>query len=138
RRAQIDFQNAQRQAKEWGQELTLVQRSKENLETELEKLAHETVAPTSMAKVQHQYESRIAQLEEQLNEADSSKALAAKIREHVDRHHDELRKFVMNSGPMDASFQSRLLAELKLVDDDLEREMSLRSKHFPSTSSNDV
>ncbi len=138
RRAQIDFQNAQRQAEELGQELTLVQRSKENLETELEKLAHETVAPTSMAKVQRQYESRIAQLEEQLNDAESSKTLAAKIRERVDRHHNELRKLVMNSGPVDASFQSRLLAELKLVDDDLEREMSLRSKHFPSTSSNDV
>lgn len=132
RRLQMDLQNARRQAEEAQADLALVQRSKNNLETELERLANETSAPVSMAKLQRQYESRISQLEEQLNEAESSRILAAKIRQRVDQHHDELRRLVMSSGSVDSSFQSRLLEELKLVDEDLEREMSLRSNHLPS------
>ncbi|KAK0432867.1 hypothetical protein EV421DRAFT_1454049 [Armillaria borealis] len=138
RRLQRELQNAERRASDFEQELILVQRSKDNLETELERLANETQAPTSMAKVQRQYESQIAQLEDQLNEAESSKALAAKIRDRVERHHQELRQLVMNSGPVDSSFQSRLLQELKAVDDDLDREMSLRSRNVSSNSAGDV
>ncbi|KAK0188801.1 hypothetical protein F5146DRAFT_680611 [Armillaria mellea] len=138
RRLQRELQNAERRASEFEQELILVQRSKDNLETELERLANETQAPTSMAKVQRQYESQIAQLEDQLNEAESSKALAAKIRDRVERHHQELRQLVMNSGPVDSSFQSRLLQELKAADDDLDREMSLRSRNVSSNSAGDV
>lgn len=129
RRLQIDFQNARRQAEEATQELGAVQRSKTNLETELERLAHDTNTPVSMAKLQRQYESRISQLEAQLDEAESSRILAATIRARVDQHHNELRKLVMSSGPVDSTFQARLLEELRLVDEDLERELALRPGH---------
>ncbi|KIY70319.1 nonmuscle myosin heavy chain b [Cylindrobasidium torrendii FP15055 ss-10] len=138
RRLQMELQNAKRQAEEATQELGLVQRSKTNLETELERLANDTRAPVSMAKMQRQYESRIAQLEEQVADADSAQVFVDRMREHIDRHHEELRKLVMNSGPMDSSFQSRLLEELKLADEDLERELAMRNKHSSADTSADI
>ena len=47
-------------------EVYALDKCKDNLEIELTRLADETEAPTSFAKLQRQYESRISQLEQQL------------------------------------------------------------------------
>ncbi|KAF8634039.1 hypothetical protein AX17_004304 [Amanita inopinata Kibby_2008] len=127
-RLQSDLQNAQRQASELNEQLEIVQCSKEKLETELDRLAEETEGSASMAKIQRQYETRISQLESQLEGSESVKIAAARIRERVERQHAEIRHLVLNSGPADASFQSRLLRELQLADEVLAKEMSLHSR----------
>ena len=137
RRLQTDFRNAQHQVAELSQQLAIVQRSKNNLETELDRLADETETPNSMAKMQRQYETRIAQLEGQLGEAESAKLTAAKIRERVEHQHAEIRQLVMTNGPVDATFQARLLRELQLADDELEKEMSSRSQQLRPNKTND-
>lgn len=136
RRFQAELQTATRQVTELSQDLLMVQRSKDNLETELEKLADEAGAPTSMAKVQRQYESRIAQLESQLDEAETARTTAAKIRERIERQHAEIRQLVMTSGSADSGFQSRLLHELQRADDELEKEMSSRTNAHRSKPNN--
>lgn len=138
RRFQADLQNAQRQVTDLSQQLSTVQKAKDNLETELDRLADETETPNSMAKVQRQYETRIAQLEEQLDEAETARVTAARIRERVERQHAEIRQLVMTSGPGDSSFQSRLLRELQLTDEELEKEMSSRIQHSRRSEANDL
>lgn len=137
RRLQTDLQNAKQQIADLSQQVTNVQRSKDNLETELIRLADETDTPNSMAKVQRQYEARISQLESELEEAESAKVTAARIRERVEHQHAEIRQLVMNNGPIDEAFQTRLLRELQLADDTLEREMSDRSQNLRTNKAPD-
>ena len=59
RSLQSDLHNSQNQVVEVG---SAVQRSKDNLETKLERLAGEADYPSSMAKMQRQYEARIVEL----------------------------------------------------------------------------
>ena len=127
RRLQNELQIAQAQAEDVGHQLTTTQKAKDNLETELQRLADETDSSNSLAKLQRQYESRINQLEQQLESAEMSNSAAVRIKEHVDRQHQEIRRLIM-SGPKDEAFRSRLLRELQLADDELEREMQGRSQ----------
>ena len=127
RRLQNELQIAQTQVEDVSQQLATVQRAKDNLEVELTRLADEADAPTSIAKVQRQYESRISQLEQQLEDAQLSGSTALRIKEHVDRQHQEIRRLIM-SGPKDEAFRTRLLRELQLADDEMERELLLRSQ----------
>lgn len=129
RRLQAQLQTAQNQVDDVSQQMAAVQRSKDLLETELVMLADATDTPNSMAKIKRQYETRITQLEDRLSEAESANVTAAWIKEHVDRQHDEIRQLIMNSSPSDDAFQSRLLQELELADEELEREMSTRLGH---------
>jgi myosin protein heavy chain len=133
-RLQTELRTARQQVSEVSEQLVIVQRSKDNLETELDRIADEAESSDSMAKMQRHYETRIAQLEGQLNEAESTQFTAAKIREQVAHQHAELRHLVMTSGPADEEFQARLLRELQLVDDTLEREMSSRSQKLRSSN----
>jgi myosin protein heavy chain len=122
-RLRSELDNSRNQASEMAEQLAFVQRTKDNLESELERLADESVASDSLSKVQRQYESRITQLEEQLEEAGMAKATAAKIRENIERQHAEIRRLIMQNTPRDGEFQHRLLQELKTVDSMLEKEM---------------
>lgn len=135
RRMDNELHNAKRQLEEIAQELITVQRSKANLETELDRLADETVSPNSIAKVQRDYETRIAQLEEQLAEGASSEYLVTKLRERVDKQHAEIRQLVMSGGGTnDSSFQNRLLQELQLMDQELDQDLSYHRNHPRSGS----
>lgn len=138
RRLQQDLQTSQRQVSELAEQLALVQRSKDNLETELDRIADETESSNSIARMQRQYETRITQLEGQLDEAESARVTSAKIKERVERQHAEIRQLVMNSSPGDADFQARLLRELQLADDALEREMFSRSQKMRTSNANDL
>jgi myosin protein heavy chain len=131
RRLQSDLQNSQHQLVDVTQQLAAVQRSKDNLETELERLAGEADYPSSMAKMQRQYEARIGELENKLQDSNSTEVTAARLKEQVDRQHAELRRLIMDDSPKDDQFRSRLLRELQLADEELRMEMSSRSRNLP-------
>jgi myosin heavy chain 9/10/11/14 len=133
RRLQNELKIAQTQAEDVAHQLATVQKAKDNLETELTRLVDEADTPNSFAKVQRQYESRITQLEQQLEDTESSNTAAVRLKEQVDRQHQEIRRLIM-SGPKDEAFKSRLLRELQLADEELEREMLSRSQGTRSTS----
>ncbi|TEB25037.1 hypothetical protein FA13DRAFT_1259333 [Coprinellus micaceus] len=129
RRLQGDLKASQSQVAELADQLQAVQRSKENLENELERLVDETDANNSFAKLQRQYESKIAILEDQLSESDNARTTAVKIREHLERQHEEIRRLILHGGGKgDADFQTRLLKELQLADEALNKEMAARAK----------
>ena len=131
RRLQSDLKDSQDQVSDVNQQLHAVQRAKENLETELERLAGEPQAPSSTAKMQRQYETRIAELERKLEDFDSVQVMAARIKEQVDRQHTDIRRLIMSDGHKDEQFQKRLLRELQLADEELQMEMSSRSRNLP-------
>ncbi len=133
RRLQNEVQIAQTQIEDVSHQLATVQKAKDNLEVELTRLADEADAPTSIAKVQRQYESRISQLEQQLGDAQSSNTTALRIKEHVDRQHQEIRRLIM-SGPKDEAFRTRLLRELQLADEEMERELLQRPQSVRSNN----
>lgn len=136
-RLQSDLKNALLRIDELQQQLSSVQRSRSNLETELDRIANETIAPNSMAKLQRQYESRIAELEAQLDGEISSTTMA-KLRERIQRQHAEIRQLVLNSGPVDSTFQTRLLRELESIDEEFGQGSQLSSSQSRSVSNNHV
>lgn len=126
RKLQRELEFSKTQVSDVSHQLATTQKAKDNLESELEKLADEAIAPNSTAKLQRQYESRISQLESELEDALMTQDTAAKIKEHVNRQHQEIRRLIM-SGPKDDAFRTRLLRELQLVDEEMERELSSRA-----------
>ncbi|OBZ78198.1 Myosin-11 [Grifola frondosa] len=138
RRLQNELRNTQQQVSDVSQQMMSIQKAKDNLDIELTRLADETEAPNSVAKLQRQYESRISQLEHQLEETDMAKMTAVRIKDHVDRQHAEIRRLIMSSGPKDESFRSRLLKELQLADEELERETSMRSHEIRNNTGPDI
>ena len=127
KRLQEDLQNSQRRITDVTQQMMAIQRSKDNLETELARLADSTES-TSMAKMQRQYEAKISQLESQLEDAEWSKTTATRIREQINKQHAEIRRLIMTSGPKDESFRTRLLKELQLADEEMEQEFATRGQ----------
>ncbi|THU98628.1 myosin II heavy chain [Dendrothele bispora CBS 962.96] len=138
RRLQTDLDNTKRHAEDVSQQLLAIQRSKAELEAELERLADEAPGADSLAKVQRQYQNRIAELEEQVNGAEDAKLMAMKISERVQRQHAELRQLIMSGVPSDSGFQSRLLKELQQLDDDLKMETSGGRRPRPSVTFNNL
>ena len=136
RRLQYELQQIQHHAEDVESQLLVVQQSKATLEDELDRLAEEAEGSDSLAKMQRQYEARIAQLESQLDEKEQSEATAINIRERIERQHAELRQLIMNSGPTDTDFHSRLLRELQRSDDVLDKERSSRLCRPRSSNTN--
>jgi len=126
-RLRTELESTRSQSHELAEHLALVQKAKENLESELEQLADESVNSDSLSKTQRHYETRIAHLEEQLEETEMNKSTIARIRENIERQHAEIRRLVMQGAPRDEDFQNRLLKELKKVDGILEREMDRKT-----------
>lgn len=126
-RLRTELESTRSQSHELAEHLALVQKAKENLESELEQLADESVNSDSLSKTQRHYETRIAHLEEQLEETEMNKSTVARIRENIERQHAEIRRLVMQGAPRDEDFQNRLLKELKKVDGILEREMDRKT-----------
>lgn len=127
RRLQAQLNDSEHRAEELSHQLVTVQRSKDTLESELERLADETVTPNSMAKMQRQYESQIAELEKRLEEAETLDSGSARIKDYIDRHHADIRRLITESDPKDENFRARLLGELQSLDDELYREVFDRS-----------
>ncbi|KAH8096877.1 nonmuscle myosin heavy chain b [Cristinia sonorae] len=127
RKLQRELQLAQTQVGDVQHQLNTVQKAKDHLEEELTKLAEEAEGPSSLAKMQRGYETRIIQLEGQLEDALLAKDTASRIKEQVARQHQEIRRLIL-SGPKDEAFRSRLFRELQLADEELERELLNRSQ----------
>jgi myosin heavy chain 9/10/11/14 len=138
RRMQSDLKAAQGQIAELTEELKSVQRSKENLEAELDRLADETDGMDSFARLQRQYEGRISELEEQLGESELARSTANRIKDHLERQHEEIRQLILQSGKGDGEFQTRLLKELQLADEALAKEMKARGKVPRSSGAHDL
>lgn len=138
RRVQSELINVQLQNTDLTEELASVQKSKNKLETELDRLAEETEGTNSMAKLQRQYETQISQLESQLDEIEMARTTAVKVREGIERQHAEIRQLIMNSHPGDGDFQARLLHELQHADNVLEKEMSSRSRNLRSSNAQEL
>lgn len=136
RRLQYELQQVQHHAEDVEGQLLLVQQSKSTLEDELDRLAEETESGDSLAKMQRQYEARIAHLENELDEKEQSEATAVNIRERIERQHAELRQLIINSGPTDTDFHSRLLRELQRSDDLLDKERMSRLHRSRSSNAN--
>lgn len=138
RRLQSELTNVQLENTDLTEQLASVQKSKDKLETELDRLAEETEGTNSMAKLQRQYETHISQLESQLDEVEMARTTAVKVREGIERQHAEIRQLIMNSHPGDGDFQARLLHELQLADNVLEKEMSSRSRNLRSSNASEL
>ena len=137
-RVRTELQQAKQQAEELAEQLVAAQRSKTALENELDRLVEETDADDSLAKMQRQYESRIEQLETQLDESEMAKATSARIRDQIERQHAEIRKLVMASSPADTDFHSKLMREFQRAEDSLKKELSVRPKHPRLSGANEL
>jgi myosin heavy chain 9/10/11/14 len=129
RRLEIEMQSVKTQVQELTDQLQQSKRSKENLEAELERIAADAETDNSLAQFQRDYEARIGQLEKQLAEAESSRSTSSKLKERIERQHEEIRQLIMKGGKtLDDGFQMRLLQELQLADEMLEKELKSRRK----------
>jgi myosin protein heavy chain len=84
-----------------------------------------------MAKMQRQYEARIADLENKLEDSNSAQVTAARIKGQVDCQHAHIRRLIMDDSPKDDHFRSWLLRELQLADEELRIEISSRFRNLP-------
>ncbi len=128
-RVQTELQQARQEAEELSERLVAAERSKNALEEELERLVEESGGSHSLAKVQRTYESRIAELETELDESEMAKTTALNIRDQIERQHAEIRKMVLTGSPLDKDFHSKLLREFQRSEDALKSQVSIRPKH---------
>lgn len=138
KRSQAELQNMRDQVDHLEQQLSAAQKSKNTLEAELTTLADEIQTPNSMAKVRREYESRIARLQNELEESESSLTAANRIKDIVERQHAEIRKLIMSNGPQDDNFRSRLLHELQQTEKGLYKELSSRSQKYRDNNAFEV
>jgi myosin protein heavy chain len=123
RKLRNELQDSQRQVLELNEELTITQTSKSILETELAELADDLDASNPLGELQRTYEKKITELQGQLDNGDMVRVSVGRIKEHVDRHHEEIRRLIIN-GLADDNFRSRLLLELQSSDDYLAKEFT--------------
>ena len=113
RRLQEDLQVTRDQVAEVTQEFLSMQRSKDELEAELARLADETDGTESLARIQRQYQTRITQLETQLEESQVTSDTVARIQERIDRQHAEIRRMILADSPQDVGLRDAVLRELQ-------------------------
>lgn len=111
-RLQDDLKATRDEVAEATQQFRLMQRSKDELETELARLADETDGAESLARIQRQYQTRISQLETQLEEAQVTSSTVVRIQERIDRQHAEIRRMILADGPQDVR-RDNVLRELQ-------------------------
>lgn len=64
-------------------------------------------------QARRRYESRIAQLESTVKDADTARAIAERIKQRIDSQHSEIRKLLSStSGGNNDAFRTRLLRDL--------------------------
>ncbi|KAG9311336.1 myosin II heavy chain [Chiua virens] len=124
RRLHADLNNLKGELEVTREQLSSVLRSREALESELTKLAEDTVANPPNPSLQREYASKIAELEERLQEAETVQDMVAKIKGQVQHQHKELINLIMKDKPMDETFRSRLLRELQIGEEELARQFS--------------
>jgi myosin protein heavy chain len=137
-RVHRELQQVKQQADDLAEQLVAVKRSKDALEGELDRLVDDVDNGDSLANLQRQYESRIAQLETQLDESEMSRVTSTRIRDQIERQHAEIRQLVMSSSPADRDFHSRLLREFQHAEDVLQKELSVRPRNPRLSGANEL
>ena len=112
RRLQEDLQVSQNEVADVTQQFLSMQRSKDELEVELARLADEADGTQSLAKLQRQHQARISQLETQLEEAQVTSSTVVRIQDLIDRQHAEIRRMILSDGSKDTQFRDAILREL--------------------------
>ena len=112
RRLQEDLQASQNEVADVTQQFLSMQRSKDELEVELARLADEADGTQSLAKIQRQHQARISQLETQLEEAQVTSSTVVRIQDLIDRQHAEIRRMILSDGSKDTQFRDAILREL--------------------------
>jgi myosin protein heavy chain len=111
-RLQEDLQETQQQVAEVTQQFLSMQRSKDELEVELARIADEANGSEALAKMQRQHQARVSQLETQLEEAQVTSSTVIRIQDLIDRQHAEIRRMILSDGPKDGQFRDAILREL--------------------------
>ena len=124
RRSQADLHGVKNELEVTRERLSAAQRSKDTLESDLMQIAESIDVGQPSASLQHEYTAKIAQLEEQLQDAETVQGMVAKIKAQVERQHQELLEFIMKDMPMDETFRSRLVRELQAAEAELSRQFS--------------
>ncbi|KDR70292.1 hypothetical protein GALMADRAFT_128012 [Galerina marginata CBS 339.88] len=137
-RVQTELHQSRQQAQDLSEQLVSVQRSKTALESELDRLAEDAESGDSLAKLQRQYETRIAQLESQLDESELGRATASKVQDQIERNHAEIRQLVMASKPTDRDFHSKLLRQFQLTEAAMQKELSVRTRNPRLSGANEL
>ena len=137
-RVQRELQQVKQHAEDLAEQLVAVKRSKDALEGELDRLVDDVDNGDSLANLQRQYESRIAQLETQLDESEMARATSSRIRDQIERQHAEIRQLVMASSPADRDFHSRLLREFQHAEEALQKELSVRPRNPRLSGANEL
>lgn len=126
KRLQSDLQMAEGQVSDLERNLHTIQRAKDSLESEITSLAADGDTANSMKKMRRDYETRITQLEVQLEDAEAAKTTAERIKQKIDQQHADIRRLITSTGPRD-NFRERLLKELQNADDALTAEFPTRA-----------
>ncbi|KAG8784773.1 hypothetical protein FRC15_002641 [Serendipita sp. 397] len=103
--------------------LQTIRREKESLQSEVAAMATDGDTASSMKMMRHEYETRIVQLEAQLEDNDISKATTERIKQKIEQQHAEIRRLITTSGVRD-TFRERILKELQQVDEAIAAELS--------------
>jgi len=130
RRVQEDLQAMQDKVTEVTQQFLSMQRSKDELEVELARVADEAGGSESFGKIQRQYQVRISQLETQLEEAQVTSSTVTRIQDRIDQQHAEIRRMILSDGPQDILFRDAILREL-LSAEQASRELVPQSRGKP-------
>ncbi|KAF8191360.1 nonmuscle myosin heavy chain b [Pholiota molesta] len=124
-----ELQQTGQQAEELAEQLSATTRSKEALENELERLVDDIEGGgDSVAKLQREYETRIALLENQLDEAEMAKTTSTKIRDQIERQHAEIHP----------QFHAKLLREFQRAEESLQKELSIRPRNPRLSGANEL
>jgi myosin protein heavy chain len=134
-----ELQQTGQQAEELAEQLSATTRSKEALENELERLVDDIEGGgDSVAKLQREYETRIALLENQLDEAEMAKTTSTKIRDQIERQHAEIRELILSSSAADPQFHAKLLREFQRAEESLQKELSIRPRNPRLSGANEL
>ncbi|KAH9994666.1 nonmuscle myosin heavy chain b [Russula vinacea] len=104
RRLQEDLQVTRDQVAEVTQEFHSMQRSKDELEAELARLADETDGTESLARIQPG---------DPIRESQVTSDTVARIQERIDRQHAEIRRMILADSPQDVGLRDAVLRELQ-------------------------
>uniref|UniRef100_A0A8H8CJM1 Nonmuscle myosin heavy chain b n=1 Tax=Psilocybe cubensis TaxID=181762 RepID=A0A8H8CJM1_PSICU len=137
-RVQTELDKTRQREQDLNEQLIAAQRSKAALEGELDRLAADAETGDSLAKLQRDYETRIAQLEAQLEESELARATSTRIQDQIERQHAEIRELVLSSNPTDRNFHSTLLHQFELAENAMKKELSVKSKKPRLSGANEL
>ncbi|KAG8835466.1 hypothetical protein FRC17_003033 [Serendipita sp. 399] len=124
-RLEEELQSLQNRLSETERSLQTTRREKDSLQSEIASRATDGDTASSVKLMRHDYETRIAQLEAQLEDNDIVRTTTERIRQKIEQQHAEIRRLITTSGVRD-TFRERILKELQQVDDAIAADLSTK------------